>query len=808
MFVVIAFGQQDRSANVDRSAAMQVSGEQSGKALQAKRIGPKVTLATGTRLAADQLPATISGASLPTPTASSLGGVMSFTAPVHEWINSIASNGTATASQPASSDLSDAGALVRTTSVNTFVGDQLFQSGRPWFDVQAFGALGDGQVTSDGTVTAASAVSSATISTTANHFQAGDIGKSVVCIACAQDGNGNTVNLIGSITAETPNSITLGSLTQNRTVAIAGTAQIFWGTLDYSAIQNAYSAACSAGGGTVYIPLPHKTFYLAATPLTSSISITACNGVKFLGAGVAAELLGDPGSNPLIVTTVQSIEISSLQLKNIHTPAINPTTDTQGSAVHCSGCQHLSIHHAWLTGGVTGVQIDAGSQYVDIGPNNVFNGLTEGAINVNGSSASGNSYVHVYDNRILNTVWKGYNGNQPHDINLEDCSSCSVTGNHILDNATTVPGPSAIQVAGMHYPGTMSQVLIQGNIATVVNPGATDTLACIVGGSVSNWQTRDYIVANNTCEGYGAGLDWSGLSTANQLTGFIVQGNTFGNFQGVAAQNGAIYITSWPVTDQDVSIVGNSLNGSGSGNSGAAGIAANNVSGMLISGNRVFNMPEAGIVLAGVQNSAITGNILLDNGQQSAGAYDGIICAAYASGCSFNAFSANKIYDDQRTPTQRYGITIGSTGLANHLMGNTFGPNGNQTADVNDSGTGTLFGSSIASDNQSTTLTGNLAPVTLLPAGSYNAQPATYRVSVNLVCAASVANSTVTVVVSYADPLTGTQSQSSGAQSCASAGKAYSIPFFVRSLGTAALTYSTSTANNPQYQMWTRVEEQ
>lgn len=48
----------------------------------------------------------ITGAMLPNPSASSLGGVESFSAPSHQWINSISTSGVPTASQPAFSDLS------------------------------------------------------------------------------------------------------------------------------------------------------------------------------------------------------------------------------------------------------------------------------------------------------------------------------------------------------------------------------------------------------------------------------------------------------------------------------------------------------------------------------------------------------------------------------------------------------------------------------------------------------------------------------------------------------------------------------
>lgn len=49
---------------------------------------------------------TLVGADLPNPSASTLGGVESFSAPAHQWINSISTSGVVSATQPAFSDLS------------------------------------------------------------------------------------------------------------------------------------------------------------------------------------------------------------------------------------------------------------------------------------------------------------------------------------------------------------------------------------------------------------------------------------------------------------------------------------------------------------------------------------------------------------------------------------------------------------------------------------------------------------------------------------------------------------------------------
>ncbi len=55
---------------------------------------------------------------LPAPTTTTLGGIQSLTASAHQWINSIGTTGTASASQPACGDLSNAAASCSTDTTN------------------------------------------------------------------------------------------------------------------------------------------------------------------------------------------------------------------------------------------------------------------------------------------------------------------------------------------------------------------------------------------------------------------------------------------------------------------------------------------------------------------------------------------------------------------------------------------------------------------------------------------------------------------------------------------------------------------
>lgn len=72
---------------------------------------PSIPLATG-------VTGTLPAANLPTPTASTLGGVESFAATSHQWINAISTAGVPSATQPACADLSNAANSCSTDATN------------------------------------------------------------------------------------------------------------------------------------------------------------------------------------------------------------------------------------------------------------------------------------------------------------------------------------------------------------------------------------------------------------------------------------------------------------------------------------------------------------------------------------------------------------------------------------------------------------------------------------------------------------------------------------------------------------------
>lgn len=117
----------------------------------------------------------------------------------------------------------------------------------------------------------------------------------------------------------------------------------------------------------------------------------------------------------------------------------------------------------------------------------------------------------------------------------------------------------------------------------------------------------------------------------------------------------------------------------------------------------------------------------------------------------------------------------------------------------------TLVGT-IGNNDQSTTVTGNLAETSLFGWPDGNAR--FIRVSVYVVCAAAVASSTVVVNVYYGDEVQA-QQDNSPSLSCASSGahQSFTDSFYASGAHASAVQYGTTTTNSPQYKIHAVVEE-
>ncbi len=108
----------------------------------------------------------------------------------------------------------------------------------------------------------------------------------------------------------------------------------------------------------------------------------------------------------------------------------------------------------------------------------------------------------------------------------------------------------------------------------------------------------------------------------------------------------------------------------------------------------------------------------------------------------------------------------------------------------------------VGSDNQTVEQTGNYGPITLLASGSATGF---YVVTVYCEVSTGVATSTIITSIAYHDD-TGAQTQNGVQFSGATTGTVQSLTFPIRFVTGTALTYSTSTANSPQYKIFARVQ--
>lgn len=569
------------------------------------------------------------------------------------------------------------GSSVSTSTTNTFTGDQLFATGRPWVDVMAKGAKGDGQTVSDANISLGSA-NLTTTSTT--KFAAGDVGKTIIVIGAGLSGS-DPYNLVTTISAVNgSNSITLAA---NAARAVSS-ATIYWGTLDNNAFATAYSAACAIGGGTVYVPPAANSFYLV-----NSLTLNTCGSVNLTGSGSGSWILGDNGNNSLITigSNAPNFDVSKLKFTNAHTTNTSP--DLTWQVITLTNASHVHVHDNQFTAGRYAVYYNGsspGSSDIEI-DRNTATGMTDMVFGGGSGTSTVASRVKIHDNFISGTLM---NFGPPHDINAEDTSDLQIVGNYISDLAsTTAGGASCIQAGATHNTSGISRVLIKGNSCTETARSGTNTVAGIVGGSISGSVTKDFTVEGNIIDGYAMGFDWSGVSSANQLSGFLIKGNTFSDCQGSGSSNGCIYITSSSTATQGITVEGNFVTGpSGVG----PGMSFNRMNGLHITGNTVSRAGLDGIQLNGVQGSLVSNNKIIDNSQSSTNSYSGIFCGAFTVGCSYNEIVGNIIYDDQVSKTQKYGINLAlSSSTSNALGHNTFGSTNNATLNINDAGTSTVY---------------------------------------------------------------------------------------------------------------------
>jgi len=102
-----------------------------------------------------------------------------------------------------------------------------------------------------------------------------------------------------------------------------------------------------------------------------------------------------------------------------------------------------------------------------------------------------------------------------------------------------------------------------------------------------------------------------------------------------------------------------------------------------LAGNTCELNDDHGIPIAGSYNNVVTGNVVLNNSQSSAGSSDGI-CLYLAD---YNVITGNRCTYTQGVKTQRYGVNLSNAACDKNLATNVL--IGNLTGSLNDSSTNT-----------------------------------------------------------------------------------------------------------------------
>ena len=252
-----------------------------------------------------------------------------------------------------------------------------------------------------------------------------------------------------------------------------------------------------------------------------------------------------------------------------------------------------------------------------------------------------NSSNITIDNNSINAARYGFG------IVVWNTAESSITNNKVdftYWSGITVSDGSNYNMIGNNFVSRSGQM---GTLGDGIEIGAT----LQSDGTVGNF------VFNNTCHDNVA----DGISVA-QSNGTIVSENFVFN-------NGAAGI-GVESNSAETQIVGNSVFNNSAIFREGAGIAVMVAltRGTMISSNSVFRNWEEGIFLfRNSTNTLVALNVVYDNGQESAGNYDGICIAS-----SNNTISGNRCFDGQAVWTQRFGVNEESGYLDNVLNGNIF----------------------------------------------------------------------------------------------------------------------------------------
>lgn len=135
----------------------------------------------------------------------------------------------------------------------------------------------------------------------------------------------------------------------------------------------------------------------------------------------------------------------------------------------------------------------------------------------------------------------------------------------------------------------------------------------------------------------------------------------------------------------------------------------------VIVSNDIYNAGKDGININSSDYNKVIGNSVTNSADDTA-SRDGIrLESADSITCDYNIIEGNTSTDDQGTKTQRYGINISSANCNGNLVSNNY-IEGNLTASLNDTGTGTRFSQYLSGNNILGLSSGNVGIGSTAPA--------------------------------------------------------------------------------------------
>ena len=251
--------------------------------------------------------------------------------------------------------------------------------------------------------------------------------------------------------------------------------------------------------------------------------------------------------------------------------------------------------------------------------------------------------IAINNNRIGGSADNGIRVNGIRPDALTDLSRISIVGNTIVD----IDG-SGIRATGSYITVTGNNISLQA--LTVSDVDATHAPSGIDIEGI-------YIVVDSNVIYDGTGIMIGGIRmtfNASTIHNVTISNNIIDNI-GAAAGSGIVGTLGTGTTFRDITITGNRVNGT----QVQEGVFLDNIDGLIFTNNSITNSFQEGLWMDTCSNAIITGNLFKNNNTQDSGGTRGGIRIQQ---CTSVKIANNRAFDDQGSPTQRYGLYVDGTG--------------------------------------------------------------------------------------------------------------------------------------------------